>query len=490
MIQRYLLVMALLVLSVTAYADVKTARLFTNGMVIQREAKAPVWGWAEPGEQVEVSGSWGSKSAVKADKDGRWMLQLQTPKAGGPHSISIKGNNTITLNDVLSGDVWLCTGQSNMAWPVEKTNNAESAIKTANFPQIRRFSNRLMPVMEVPEDLDVRSEWLSCSPETAGKFSATAFYTMRELQKEIDVPIGIVMAASGGTFIESYTSAEFLKDDIIAKRMIERAKQKAAESKSTQKARVDKNYPGVLYRGNIAPLKTFALKGVIWYQGENNAFELQRAEYYRVQLRNLINCLRQQWGNPELPFYFVQLPNFKETTDDPNAKTSGWPIIRESFLDVAKSTPNTGMVVTIDLGEIKNIHPTNKTDVGKRMASLVLNKTYGKNTPTSPLYIKSEIEGDKVIIHFDYAGSGLMAKGDKLEYFAIAGDDKKLLWADAVIEKRNGKDVVVVSSPQIKKPASVRYAWAMNPNTCNLYSKEGLPASPFRTDTWQLSKKK
>ncbi|MCP3869809.1 MAG: sialate O-acetylesterase [Gammaproteobacteria bacterium] len=416
------------------------------------------------------------------------MVHLKTPKAGGPYTLTIKGKTTMVINDVLSGDVWLCTGQSNMAWPVEKTTDAESAIKTANFPQIRKFSNRIMPVMEVPEDLDSRSEWVACSPETAGKFSGTAFFTTRELHQALQVPIGIIMAASGGTLIESYISDEFLEEDVMANRMIEKAKAKAATSDI--KARVDKNYPGVLYRGNIAPLKSYAIKGVVWYQGESNAFEFQRADYYRVQLPNLIRSFRKQWNNPKLPVYFVQLPNFKEPADDPNAKTSGWPLIRESFLEVANSVPDCGMIVTIDLGETKNIHPSNKTDVGKRMASLILNKTYGKNTPTSPRFIKSETMGDQVIVHFDYVGSGLMAKGDALEYFAIAGEDKTFVWADAVIEKRNGKDVVVVSSPQIKNPASVRYAWAMNPNTCNLYSKEGFPASPFRTDEWELYTRK
>lgn len=475
---------ASLVLAMPSLAAIKPARLFTDGMVIQRNVEAPLWGWGDPGELVEVSTSWGSKASVKTDSEGRWMVFLDTPKAGGPHTITLRGENTVKISDVLSGDVWLCTGQSNMAWPVEKTANAEVEIQTADFPQIRRFSNRIMPVMTVPEDVDAASAWLACSPQTAGGFSGTAFFTTRELHKELNVPIGIIMAASGGTFIESYLSAEFLQDDYLAQQMIHRQEEKM--SKQAPGARLDKNYPGSLYRGNIAPLKSYGIKGVIWYQGENNAFEYKRADYYRVQLRNLISCLRKQWGNPKLPFYFVQLPNFKEPTDDPNGITSGWPLIRESFLDVAKSVPDTGMVVTIDIGETKDIHPKNKLDVGKRMASTILNQTYGKNTPTSPLYEKSEFEGNKVIVHFCYSGTGLVAKGEKLNYFTIAGEDHTFYWAEAVIERRNGKDVVVVSSPEVPNPISVRYAWAMNPDSCNLYSLEGYPASPFRTDDWDL----
>ena len=481
-------VIASLLLVVSAKADIKTARLFSDGMVIQREVSAPIWGWADPGEKLEISGSWGSKTTAETDKEGRWMAHLETPKAGGPHTMTIKGNNTITISDVLSGDIWLCTGQSNMAWPVEKTIKGQESIKSANYPQIRRFSNQINPVMTAPEDVKEGSNWTRCSPETAGKFSATAFYTTRELYKELGIPLGIIMAASGGTFIESYMSAEFLEDDYLAKRMIEKMEEKM--SKEAPGSRLDKNYPGSLYRGNIVPLKNYALKGIILYQGENNAFERERAGHYRVQLRNLIKCLRQQWSDAKLPFYFVQLPNFKEPMKNPNAGATGWAIIRESFLEVAKSVPHTGMVVTIDIGETKQIHPSNKTDVGKRMASMILNKSYAKNTPTSPLYTKSEIEGNKIMLHFDYTGSGLMAKGEKLEFFAIAGEDKKFFWADALIEKRHGKDVVVVSNAQVNSPVSVRYAWAMNPNTCNLYSKEGLPASPFRTDDWKLYSKK
>ena len=204
---------------------------------------------------------------------------------------------------------------------------------------------------------------------------------------------------------------------------------------------------------------------------------------------DLIDNLRRDWASGKLPVYFVQLPNFKAPQAKPNEENTGWPLCRESFTYVAINTPNTGMVVTIDIGEEKDIHPKNKQDIGRRMASTILNRTYGKNTPTSPICTASKTEGDKVVLFFEYAGSGLTARGGKLKSFAIAGADKKFVWADAVIEKRDGKDVVVVSSPAVKKPASVRYAWAWNPDRCNLYSKEGFPASPFRTDQWSYGLK-
>ncbi|MHC5058412.1 MAG: sialate O-acetylesterase [Planctomycetota bacterium] len=381
---------------------------------------------------------------------------------------------------------------------------------------MRSFRIRIYPSMTVAKD--VEADWQVCSPETVAHFSGAAYFTARELQKELRVPIGLVTAAAGGTLIESWMDREHLKDDHWAehemkirddkaegyseekaiaehRRKLEVWREAARKAKAENKRpprrpgrridpHKDKNYPGHLYRGMIAPIVPYALRGVIWYQGESNAFMPARAEHYRVQLRNLIRNWRKSWSAPELPFHFVQLPNFKEPQEEPNVEKGGWPLCRESFTDVALNVANTGMAVTIDIGDAKDIHPKNKQDVGRRLASVILNKTYGKGTPTSPLCTSSTIEGDKVVLSFEYTGSGLMARGGALRSFAIAGADRKFVWADAVIEKRGGRDVVVVSSPRVKAPASVRYAWAWNPSECNLYSREGMPASPFRTDTW------
>ncbi len=516
-----LVVIASLAFAKPVFADVKPAQLFTNNMVVQRDAKAPVWGWADPGEKVSVSGSWGKVANATTDEKGRWRVLLETPAAGGPHSLTIKGKNTVTVSNVLSGDVWLCAGQSNMAMKVKRCANAEEEIKAGDYPQIRDFKIKINPTMTVAKD--VRAVWKVGSPETVCDFSATAYFSARQLQKELKIPIGVITVAGGGTLIESYMDAAYLKNDHWARRemkirdekakgyseekaLAEHLQKLAVWKKAAEKAKAenkspprrpgreldphkDKNYPGNLYRGMIAPIVPYAIKGVIWYQGESNAFMPGRAEYYRVQLKNLIDNLRRDWASGKLPVYFVQLPNFKAPQAKPNEENTGWPLCRESFTYVAINTPNTGMVVTIDIGEEKDIHPKNKQDIGRRMASTILNRTYGKNTPTSPICTASKTEGDKVVLFFEYAGSGLTARGGKLKSFAIAGADKKFVWADAVIEKRDGKDVVVVSSPAVKKPASVRYAWAWNPDRCNLYSKEGFPASPFRTDQWSYGLK-
>ncbi|MBC8869345.1 MAG: sialate O-acetylesterase [Planctomycetes bacterium] len=501
-----------------AQAEVKPAQLFTDHMVIQREAQAAVWGWADPDEKVTVSGSWGRQASAVADAKGKWHVTLQTPPAGGPHTLTLKGKNTVEIHNVMSGDVWLCSGQSNMAMMVQKCANAEEEIAAGDYPLVREFKIRIHPTMTVAND--VEADWQACSPETVGRFSGTAYYTARELHKELQVPIGIITAAGGGTLIESWMDAAYLKDDHWAQHEIEIREKKAvgyseekaiaehrrkleawkiaaAKAKAENKPlprrpgreldpHKDKNYPGNLYRGMIAPIVGYGVKGVIWYQGESNAFMPGRAEYYDVQLRRLIENWRRDWQSDELPFYFVQLPNFKQPQTEPNIEYSGWPLCRESFLQVRLSTPNTGMAVTIDIGEADDIHPKNKQDIGWRLASTILNMTYGKGTPTSPVYVRHEIEGNKVVLFFDYTGSGLMAKGNKLESFAIASSDKKFVWANAVIETRGGKDVVVVSSPDVKTPASVRYGWALNPSRANLYSKEGFPASPFRTDSFDL----
>jgi len=235
----------------------------------------------------------------------------------------------------------------------------------------------------------------------------------------------------------------------------------------------------------IHPLAPFAVKGALWYQGENNAQDMAEAEHYRVQLARMVTSWRKVWDQ-DFPFYSVQLPNFKDPQVNPVELDHAWAMIRESFVHAGEITPDVFTCTMIDLGEAKNIHPRNKEDVGIRMASTILNKTYGKGTPTTPFMKSFKIEGDKVVIQFDDTGSGLVAKGGDLKTFAIAGADKKFVWADAEIVTRNGVEYVAVSSAEVKEPVAVRYAWADNPAECNLYSKEGFPASPFRTDDWAV----
>jgi sialate O-acetylesterase len=504
---------ALLASAAVAQAEVKPARLFSDNMVIQRETNAPFWGWAESGEEVTVSGSWGAAASTTADERGKWIVKLNTPKAGGPFEITFKGSNTIKCKNVLAGDVWLCSGQSNMEMNVGLCKNAEEEMANADFPQLRHFKVGRNPT-RIPAE-DCTGSWEICSPETVSHFSGTAYFTGRELHKVLHIPIGLINSSWGGTSVEAWTAFEVQKHDPVVtdqlkvydstaplydekrakkyheqmlkawREAVKKAEEANEEIPNPPKFIVhphkNENYPGNLYRGMIHPLVPYAIKGAIWYQGERNSKRKIFAEHYRVQLPRMIKYWRKVWDQ-EMPFFFVQLPNYRAPQVNPVESEDTWPVTRDSFMHVLHHTPNTGMVATIDIGEEDDIHPKNKQDVGIRMASTILNKTYGKATPTCPIFRSHAIDGNKVIITFDFTGSGLMVKGEALKTFVVAGADQRFVWADAVIKD----DKVIVSSDRVKKPIAVRYAWADNPIGCNLYSKEGFPAAPFRTDRWDL----
>jgi sialate O-acetylesterase len=511
---KYLMTSLAVITTFLVRADVKPAPLFSDNMVIQRETQAPIWGWADPGEKISVKGSWGIEGTATANAEGKWALKLETPKAGGPHTLTFQGTNTVKLKNVLSGDVWLCSGQSNMQWTVGRSKNVEEEAKKANYPNIRHFTVGYKASKKAEEEF--KGKWQICSPSTVKRFTATGYFTGRELHKKLKIPIGLINSSRGGTIIETWTNPSELTNDIFAQRRKQYSDKKAASynpeqakakydaemkewklkaaAAKTEKKKMprhprrpkdplaDANYPGNLYNGMIHPLLTYAIKGVVWYQGESNSGSVKSGTHYRNQLSNLINTWRKAWKQ-DFPFYAVQLPNFRAPQTEPVEIKAGWPFTRESIVHVSKNTLNVGTASMIDIGEAKNIHPTNKQDVGFRMASTILNKTYGKKTPTTPFMKSFNIEGNKVVVSFDYCGSGLVAKGGALKAFAIAGADKKFVHAKAVIEKRQDNDVVVVWSDEVTTPKSVRYGWGMNP-PCNLYSIEGFPASPFRTDAW------
>jgi sialate O-acetylesterase len=527
--------LALALVPLAAFADIKPASLFTDNMVIQRETKAPVWGWADPGETVSVTGSWGGSATATADASGKWRVDLETPPAGGPHTITLEGKNKLVVDNVLSGDVWLCSGQSNMEWPVAKAKNPEEEAQGADHPRIRHFRVQKNASPD-PAD-DCTGQWVVCAPDTVKDFSATAYFTGRELEKALDVPIGLLVSSWGGTCVEAWTDGtEQTADPIAAKRKAELdakagkyspetaaaaherklklweeqvAAAKAANKRPPrrplppQDPRSSQKYPGRLYNGMIVPLLPYAIKGAVWYQGESNAQALraagakrdkdaagsaeawEMARHYRVQLDRMVRNWRKAWGS-EFPFFAVQLPDFRAPQKNPVENSDAWPLIRESVVHVAENTPGVFTATMLGLGEEKNIHPSDKQGVGQRMASTILNKTYGKDTPTTPFLVSSAIEGDKIMLEFAFTGSGLEAAGEKTGGFAIAGEDKNFVWAEAEILPDGGGKRVAVSSPQIKNPVAVRYAWADNPATANLQSKEGFPASPFRTDNWDL----
>jgi len=502
----FAILVVLSVWSAGALADVKLPAVIGDNMVLQRGGSTPIWGWADAGEKVTVAATWGGKAEATADQDGKWMVKVELPTSAGPFEITIAGKNTITLKNVLVGEVWVCSGQSNMEFSVRQAVDSNAEIASANYPQIRLFTVT-KKVADKPES-DCAGKWQECNPQTVWGFSAVGYFFGRYLHKELNAPIGLINTSWGGTPAEAWMSRQFLESDADFKPILERGEEaitkypilkekyeqemkKFDETAAQLKAEGKKvprrpqigppigpghpNLPTGLYNGMLAPLMPYGIRGAIWYQGESNA---DRAYQYRKLFPAMIKCWRSNWAQGDFPFLFVQLANYMHTVAEPNE--SEWAELREAQL-MTLAEPNTGMAVIIDIGEANDIHPRNKQDVGKRLALWALAKTYGKDVVYSgPTYQLMAVEGNKAVLHFQNVGGGLVAKrGEKLEGFAIAGADHKFFLADAKIEG----DTVVVSSPQVAEPVAVRYAWANNP-ACNLYNKEGLPATPFRTDDW------
>ncbi len=529
-LKRLLLIMA--ASSANVYADVKPANLFTDNMVIQQQANAAIWGWAEPGEKVTVSATWGESKSTVTDDNGYWLLQLKTPKASNDktYAITFKGNNQINVENVLVGEVWLASGQSNMQWPVKGSSLPKEQRAQLDTSLIREYS--VERTFKTEPASEVTGAWHLALGSAKEQFSATAFYFAHHLQQNLDVPIGIIHSSWGGTPIESWLAKEvqadhqptqqsiakvddLLKnfDDKVAEKKHQamlakwqKAKQQAKQQhkvftwkrpKRWTKANRLSKYPSNLYNGMINPLKPYTLKGTIWYQGEGNAHAIEQAKFYQTQLTALITSWREDFNNPDMPFYVVQLANFRAPQENPVEAKQYWPITRDSMRKATDNINNAGMAVAIDIGEAKNIHPKNKMEVGRRLALQALKNDYGYDiVAAGPLYKSFEIEDNAILIDFNHKGSGLMVnnttqgnKSEKLQGFAIAGEDGKYVWADAeIISQTNGwkfwqsEQIVKVHSPKIKAPKSVKYGWADNPTTINLYNEEGLPASPFSTN--------
>lgn len=498
---------ALLLIASVAHAEVKLPAVIGDHMVLQREATVPVWGWADAGEKVTVTFG-DQKVEATTGADGRWRIDLKGLKAGGPFEMTIAGKNTIVVKDILVGEVWVGSGQSNMAMSVSNSRNSQEEIAAAKFPKIRLFSVTRATAAE--PQTDVKGQWVECSPETVGGFSAAAYFFGRDLHKALDLPIGLIHTSWGGTPAEAWTSKTGLeavpdfqpiferdktlmenypkakenfeknKEQLMAKWKEATEKAKAAgkqpprQPKAPDSPEKDSHRPAVLYNAMIAPLIPYAIRGAIWYQGESNS---GRAYQYRKLFPNMITDWRKNWGQGDFPFIFVQLANFMATKDQP--ADSAWAELREAQT-MTLSLPKTGQAVIIDIGEGDNIHPKNKQDVGLRLSLAAQALVYGKEIVYSgPMFEALKIDGAKARVKFKHAGGGLVAKGEKLTGFAIAGEDKKFVWADATIEG----DCVVLSAKDVAAPVAVRYAWADNP-VCSLYNKEGLPACPFRTDDW------
>ncbi len=502
----------------SCFAELKLPAVFSDGMVLQRDQKVPVWGWADPGAEVTVSFA-GKEKTVKAGEDGKFMVRLKQIKASAePRSLIVKsGGDTVELENVLVGEVWLCSGQSNMQWPVSKSMDFDKEQSAASYPLIRMFLTDLKASTE--PQADCTGSWKVCTPDNVGQFSATAYFFGRKIHKELDVPVGLIRSCWGGTRIEAWSPMASLekfpavveykaqqdkwagnfdeaKEEERFATALEEWKEKVKQAKENGKKaprrprkkvhpHKNQNYPANLYNAMINPLIPYGMRGAIWYQGEANAHSIEQAILYRDLLENMVEEWRKDWDD-KFPFYAVQLVNFKAPVKEPVQDTA-WARIRESFLKFHKEVPNVGIAVGIDVGEAKDIHPKNKQAIGLRLAHQSLAKTYKKKVVAGgPIYKSMKKDGNKIIIKFDDIGSGLVEQGGSpLKTFVLAGADRQFVAAQAVIVG----ETVVVSSESVVDPVSVRYAWADNPVDCNLFNKEGFPASPFRTDDWPATAK-
>lgn len=488
-------------------AEVTLPDILADSMVLQREQKVPIWGYAEAGEAVSVRFA-GQEKKTRADKDGKWLVYLNSLSANAtPATMVITGDNKIELKGILVGEVWLCAGQSNMQLTLRETKDGEAAIARADHPMIKLF-NVSREVAFKHED-GLLATWQSCTPESVKEFSAAGYYFGVDLQKELNVPLGLVNASFGGSQIEAWTPVEYLLASDELRPTVEREKMWKAERPQVkaqyekdmeawraevEKAKSNGNEPprqprvpdalreyriaASIYDNMIEPLIPFGIRGVLWYQGESNE---ERAEQYGLLLPTMIKSWREKWNQPKLPFGIVQLPNFRDVAPQPTDEA--WSHLREQQRRTVVNTLHTGLIVTIDIGEAHDIHPHNKLDVGKRMSRWALADVYGQNiTATGPIFEKAKVEGSKVVLQFDEVGEGLrILQGDQLQEFAIAGADRQWHWAEAKIV---GKDRIEVWSDLVPKPKAVRYAFNNNPENPNLTNETGLPASPFRTDNW------
>lgn len=497
---------SLVLMSFFAQATVKPNSLFSNNMVLQRGVIVPVWGTANDGETVTVEFA-GQKQTVVA-ASGKWIVQLKALKEGGPFEMTIKGENTVVIKNILVGEVWLCSGQSNMGFPLRSVRAIGNFPKVAavlrdaqNYPLIRQFSIPLTKNTAVPALVDdVNGKWKLCDSTSARDFTAVGYFFARELYKKLKMPIGIINSSYGGTACENWMSKETLEsfpelksiftnyDKAMAeypkkvedfkkneKYLMEGFKRDSADAKNYNRelprkpalpmSPAERGGPTGLYNTMIAPLIPYAIKGAVWYQGEANG---SRGLQYRTLLPALINNWRTKWGIGNFPFLIVQIPGWK----------NHFPELREAQLMTWQKVPNTAMTVINDCDDSVDVHPGNKQPVGERLSLAARAIAYNEKIEFSgPVYQSMKIEGNNIVLTFSHSGSGLVAKDGELKDFSIAGSDKKFVPAKAVIKGKT----VVVSSETISNPVAVRLGWGLTPQI-NLYNQEGLPATPFRTD--------
>jgi sialate O-acetylesterase len=460
--------LAFAVLAPAAGAAPQLAPLFRDHAVLQREKPVPVWGTAVPGEHVSVSFA-GQSVGATAGTDGHWIAVL-APLATNPigSDLTVAGKQTVVVHDVVVGEVWLCSGQSNMEFAVNDNGlgshveNAAAEVASARYPLIRQFK---VARCASPAPLDLAGgDWRLCTPATAGSFTAVGYFFARDIYGRIGVPVGIINSSWSGTPIEAWMSPAAL----AAFPGFSNGHTAGGASGS-----VDPWVPSSVFNGMIHPLLPYAIRGVLWYQGESN---VGRAASYAVQFPALIASWRAHFGCGDVPFFWVQLANFKAAAD---GRGDQWAFLREAQ-SRALALPATGQAVAIDIGEPGNLNPRNKQEVGRRLALIAKAEVYSISVDYSgPVFSRAEVDGAAMRVHFMFTGEGLTASGKPLQSFELAGADRVFHPATAVIEG----DSVVVRSPWVRQPVAVRYAWANAPDA-NLFNGAGLPAAPFRSDDW------
>jgi sialate O-acetylesterase len=492
--------------SVPLKGVVRLPAIFSDHMVVQDGLPVKVWGWASPGESIEIKFS-GQKLGLRANNVGQWNAEFKPAEGKGPHQMVFTGRNRLTIRDILVGEVWICSGQSNMEWPMTRTQNSAQEIAGAELPGVRLF-NVPRQASGKPQE-NCQGAWLPCNPQSAKTFSAVAYFFGRNLHIETGKPIGLILSAWGGSPIEGWTSMAALERVKDARPILDKgeshvnafitnkksylarlgdwetARNKAVKAgeKAPIKPRTPSdptrkpNYPGSLFNGMINPIIPFSIRGAIWYQGESNVF---RAHQYRSLFPAHIKDWRDRWGQGDFPFLFVQIAPFRYSRYHREMCPELW----EAQLMTLRNVPNTGMVVTTDIGDVRNIHPSNKQEVGRRLALWALNGTYGRKEVLSsgPIYKDYRVDKNRVLLEFDYTGGGIVSlDNEPLSSFTAAGDDH--VFHPAKAEILAGGKTIAVSSRLVRKPVSVRFAWSHDA-LHNLGNIAGLPASPFRTDTW------
>jgi len=445
-------------------ADLRLPAIIGSHMVLQQQSEVAIWGWAKAGGKITVKPEWAMVAEhTIADTDGVWKLQIHTPKAGGKYLITISSDTTIVLEDILIGEVWVCSGQSNMEMPVkgflsQPINGSNSAILHSSNSDIRLF--KVEKGMSTSPLNDVKGKWVVASPKEVAWFSATGYFFGRYLQEVIQTPVGLIQSCWGGTKAEAWTDKPTLANGFPEFNL------------DLQPDKINRNSPTVLFNAMINPILNYGIKGVIWYQGEGNK---NNPEQYTRLFPSMIKNWRNSWNKGDFPFYFVQIAPYKYDTIVNSA------FLREAQLKTMLGTPNTGMAVTMDIGDYSTIHPPEKALVGERLAYWALAKTYKilGIEYCGPVYKSMEINEEKAILSFDFAALGLTSFDKALEGFEVAGSDKVFHKANATINRNN----VIVWSESVDTPVAIRYCWE-NFITGTLFNTAGLPASSFRTDEW------